>query len=311
MNGFSGKGKIMLACGIGEVLWDIFSDHEQFGGAALNFCVNLQRLGDEAVLLSAVGNDEHGRIALERMRSVGLTTRGIEAIDGLATGTATVGTADNGEPTFVIHRPAAFDALSTSINSPTVTQLKDGGVQWIYFGTLLQTVPKIEQFTGELADYLLPARAFYDINLRPGQWNLPLVKRLSQLASVVKLNEGEAQTLFELTQSGDTEFSLEGFCQMWASTFDIDVICVTLGSAGCLIYDKGFTHRVGGYAVEVCDTVGSGDAFAAAFLHGYDRGWPISEIAAFANALGALVASRPGATPEWTVDEVLAITRMV
>lgn len=75
-----------------------------------------------------------------------------------------------------------------------------------------------------------------------------------------------------------------------------------------MIYDKGSIYRVPGYAVEVCDTVGSGDAFAAAFLHGYDRGWPIVEAADFANALGALVASRAGATPDWTVNEVLAMT---
>jgi hypothetical protein len=32
--------------------------------------------------------------------------------------------------------------------------------------------------------------------------------------------------------------------QTWASTFYIDVICVTLGPEGCMIYDKGSTHRV-------------------------------------------------------------------
>jgi len=299
----------MLACGIGEVLWDSFPDHETFGGAALNFCANLQRLGDQATLLSAVGKDEHGRMALDKMRSLGLSTKGVEEVDALATGIATVGVAPNGEPTFVIHRPAAFDAISTSVDSPTATQLRADGVNWIYYGTLLQTKPEIERFTRDLARCLFPARAFYDINLRSGHWNLPLVKRLSELASVVKLNETEAEMLFALTQKGNTEFSLEGFCQQWASTYDVDAICVTLGPAGCMIYDKGSTYRVAGYAVEVCDTVGSGDAFAAAFLHGYDRGWPTSQTADFANALGALVASRPGATPDWTINEVMAMTQ--
>ena len=36
------------------------------------------------------------------------------------------------------------------------------------------------------------AQCFYDINLRDGHWNLPLVQRLSSLASIVKLNETEA-----------------------------------------------------------------------------------------------------------------------
>ncbi len=145
------------------------------------------------------------------------------------------------------------------------------------------------------------------MNLRAGQWNLPLVQRLSHLASIVKLNEDEAETLFALTQPEKASYSLEEFCRVWASTYGIEVMCITLGAAGCFVYDKGDVYRVPGYQVIVRDTVGSGDAFAAAFLHGYDRGWPVRQSAQFANALGALVASRAGATPDWTIEELLAI----
>ena len=51
--------------------------------------------------------------------------------------------------------------------------------------------------------------------------------------------------------------------------------------------------------MKVVDTVGSGDAFAAGFLHGYDLKWTTARTATLANALGALVASRAGATPAW------------
>jgi fructokinase len=85
------------------------------------------------------------------------------------------------------------------------------------------------------------------------------------------------------------------------------VICVTLGPAGCFVYDRGDVYEAPGYVVNVSDTVGSGDAFAAGFLHGYALGWPMERTAAFANALGALVASRAGAMPNWTVDEVFAL----
>jgi fructokinase len=88
------------------------------------------------------------------------------------------------------------------------------------------------------------------------------------------------------------------------------VICVTLGPAGCCIYDRGAIAFVPGFRVDVCDTVGSGDAFAAAFLHAYNQNWPTVEAARFANALGALVASRAGATPDWSVDECVALTQL-
>jgi fructokinase len=282
----------------------VFPDQERFGGAPLNFCANIQRLGDCALLLSAIGDDERGRLALDRMRSLGLSTEAIAVSRDLPTGIATIRTSPEGEPSFAIPRPAAFDALS--LDATTFAKAKSAGVDWLYFGTLSQTEAAMERGTTELAAQLSPARCFYDMNLRVGQWNLPLVQRLSHLASILKLNEVEARTLFELT-AGDTEpFSLEGFCRIWAHTYAIDVICVTLGPAGCLVYhreDDAFTQAPG-YKVTVCDTVGSGDAFAAAFLHGYTQGWPAIASARFANALGALVASRAGATPDWTIAEV-------
>ena len=62
-----------------------------------------------------------------------------------------------------------------------------------------------------------------------------------------------------------------------------------------------------GYPVEVADSVGAGDAFAAAFLHGLGMGWPASEIADFANRVAALVAARPGAIPPWSLAEAEAL----
>jgi fructokinase len=61
--------------------------------------------------------------------------------------------------------------------------------------------------------------------------------------------------------------------------------------------------------VSVVDTVGAGDAFSAGFLHGYQRSWPLEHTARFANALGALVASRAGATPVFSLDECEKLMR--
>lgn len=296
----------MLACGVGEVLWDIFPDKELFGGAALNFCANLQKLGGDALLLSAVGTDTRGKMAMERMRGLGLNTHAIQQVAAMPTGIATVSTGQDGEPGFCIPRPAAFDAMT--LDPSTMAELVVANPSWLYFGTLLQTNPRVERFTAELASNLPDAKVFYDMNLRRGHWSLPLVKRLSRLATIVKLNESEAQTLHQLTQPKHIEFSFDSFCRAWASTYGIDVICVTLGGAGCVIYAQGKLLFVPGFKITVCDTVGSGDAFASAFLHGYALGWPVQESARFANALGAVVASLAGATPEWTMDDISAMT---
>jgi fructokinase len=55
--------------------------------------------------------------------------------------------------------------------------------------------------------------------------------------------------------------------------------------------------QAAGAPVVVADTVGAGDAFAAAFLHGLIMGWPAPNVAEFSNRAGAMVASVPGAIP--------------
>lgn len=293
----------MIAWSIGEILWDVFPSHEQLGGAPLNFSANLQRLGNVVTLLSAVGKDERGRLALLRMSSLGLNTEGIQAVDKLPTGTAIIHTESGGDAVFVIPRPAAFD--SVAIDPRILATAR--GVEWLYFGTLLQTDAAAERLVADLASQLAPARCFYDINLRAGHWNLPLVLRLCRLATVLKLNESEAETLYALTRTSHAMFSLDTFCAEWSARYGIDTICVTLGPLGCMVYDMGALTRVPGYAVTVCDTVGAGDAFAAGFMHGYSLGWAMQKTARFANALGALVAGRAGATPDWIEDEVWAL----
>jgi fructokinase len=59
--------------------------------------------------------------------------------------------------------------------------------------------------------------------------------------------------------------------------------------------------------VNVADAIGAGDAFAAALAHGIVSGWSADEIADFGNRVGALVASRPGATPRWSMEEAAAL----
>jgi fructokinase len=291
--------------GIGEILWDVFPEQELLGGAALNFCANSQRLGNSAALVTAVGHDARGKRALDEMSHLGLINDFVQTVDGLVTGEAIVTRDASGDPSFEITRPAAFDDISLT---PTAKQqIKAFAPDWLYFGTLLQTSAQAERTTRELIQSLPSAHCFYDMNLRDGHWNIELVRRLSNFASILKLNEREARILTALELGGMQDFHLEYFCRNWATQYKIEVICVTLGAQGCFVYQHDIGLRVPGYATTVQDTVGAGDAFAAAFLHGYNQQWPVSETAAFANALGALVASKSGAVPIWTLQECLAI----
>jgi fructokinase len=289
---------------IGEILWDVFDHAEYLGGAPLNFSAAVQRLGNSVALVTGLGDDERGKSALRSMTALGLSTDFVQVLHGRETGTARVTTDNSGNATFFIQRPAAFDEFQLDeAQLSAIAALQPG---WIYFGTLAQTHPPTLALLDKILQRLPGAKCFYDMNLREGHWNLPLVQRLSGQASTLKLNETEAETLFGLTRPTET-FSLESFSRYWSSTYGIGTICITLGSQGCAIFSENTLQLFSGVTVEVADTVGAGDAFAAAFLHGCIQGWPIARQASFANALGALVASRAGATPQWSVEECLQL----
>lgn len=294
----------MQIIAIGEILWDVFETREWLGGAPLNFSAAAQRLGDPVTLLTAVGNDARGKSAREQMAALGLDTDFVQISPERNTGTAIVTVDAAGNASYVIERPAAFDDYR--LDPACLTRLAELHPDWLYLGTLAQTQPHNEANLKLLLESLPGLRCFYDMNLRDGHWNIALVRRLSALANVMKLNETEAETLFRLTYPNQA-FSLEQFCRAWSSSFRVETICVTLGGEGCAIYTGETFSQHPGFSVQVADTVGAGDSFAAAFLHTYSRDWPIAKQASFANALGALVASRPGATPDWTTEECLEL----
>ena len=77
----------------------------------------------------------------------------------------------------------------------------------------------------------------------------------------------------------------------------MEVVCITRAERGCLLVGQDRTIDQPGIPVQVVDAVGAGDAFTAALIAGRLRGWPLAAQAEFANRVGALVASRPGAMP--------------
>lgn len=287
---------------IGEVLWDLFDDSRRLGGAPLNFAAHAARLGHEPLLISAVGTDSPGEEAVAAIRSLGLTNSFLRQTPRFPTGTARVHLGPGDQTSFTIERPAAFDDIR--ISDCDLEKLVSQAPDWLYFGTLFASIPAGEAALCGLMNALPAVTRFYDLNLRPGCWSAPLVARLLGSADVVKLNEAELECVQEFTQLPD---NIETFCREGADRYGWQAACVTLGARGCAMLANDEYAEAPGHAVDVADTVGAGDAFAAAFMHGLIARWPPAEIAAFANRVGALVASRHGAIPEWTAEEAVAL----
>jgi len=291
----------MRILSVGEVLWDVIGENEYLGGAPLNFAVHARQLGHEVFLLSAVGEDARGRSALKCLQARGISTEFVQALPGKDTGIAQVELDADGKPMFRIVRPAAYDFVD--LDAAQLRQLAELQPNWIYFGTLYHMSSSALASTLKLLEAVPKARRFYDVNLRDGNWSLGVVEQLSAHASVVKLSDSEAEFLDASVNTGEEGSSLAQFCRRWSQQYGCEVICVTCGERGCAVFADGKYCEVPAFRVEVADTVGAGDAFSAAFLHGINQGWDADQTGRFANAVGALVASRSGATPEWRVDE--------
>jgi len=272
----------MTIISIGEILWDVFPDSVRLGGAPFNFAVHAHRLGHRVILLSAVGNDEQGRVALSRAAALGLPVQYIQKAPAEPTGSVTVHLSLEGDPDFTIHRPAAYDRLS--LDESQLRQLAEESPDWIYFGTLFAMESFSHTLLHRLLNALPNARRFYDVNLRRGNYTAPLVRELVALADAVKTNEEEAVVFPELVEAPS--------------------VAITRGERGYTV-KLGSEHATcGGHPAQVVDTVGAGDAFAAAFLHGIGWGWNATQTGDYANRLGALVASRAGAVPRWSPAEL-------
>ncbi|HTB13257.1 MAG TPA: PfkB family carbohydrate kinase [Bryobacteraceae bacterium] len=275
----------MRVTSLGEILWDLIGDRELLGGATFNFSVQLSRLGHDVSFLSAVGDDDRGRRALNAASQSGLSTSFLRVVNEAPTGTVSVVLDARGQPSYVLHRPAAYDFAAIPA--------EDLEPDWIYHGTLQFVEPRMHELLHDLIRCYPTARRFCDINLRKDSYTAAMVMELIKIADVVKLNEEEMIQVQQM--SGTSHASIESFCRDYASRFQWEAVCVTRGERGCAILKGSEYAEVPGVPVQVADTVGAGDAFAAAFLHGLDQDWPAARIGEFANRRGAEVASRPGA----------------
>ena len=293
----------MNVISIGEVLWDIVGQEEHLGGATFNFSAHLSRLGHTVSFISAVGEDEPGQRLSIACLSLAwrLIIWYITKITPLAP--PRLRSLADGQPKFVLHRPAAYDF--PQLTPTQCDRLFSRPVDWIYFGTLHQIYPQARHLTADLLNRASPARSFYDVNLRADGYTPALIKQLMSRATIVKLNHEEVDAIAQMFDS--RHGSLEEFCRHYSELYKWAGVCVTRGSLGCAVLMDGQFIEAAGYPVQVLDTVGAGDAFAAAFLHGLGKGWPTPAIADFANRVGALVASRRGAIPDWTIAEADAL----
>ncbi|QJX47971.1 carbohydrate kinase [Hymenobacter taeanensis] len=279
----------------GEVLWDVLPSGKQPGGAPFNVAVHLHQLGLSADLISRVGDDDLGTELLDFIESKGLSTEFVQHGKTHLTGVVKANVDDANEVTYKIVQPVAWDYIQYAATLETLVEQADMFV----FGSLAAR----QTATRETLYRLLEHARFnvFDVNVRPPHYTKEVVKYLLEKAHLVKMNHHElAEIMAWFGEATDRPTAM----QWLAARFDLRAVCVTCGADGALLWTNNQLYRAPGVAVEVKDTIGSGDAFLAALLKGWLSGTEPGEALRFACATGALVATHLGATPAFSERDV-------
>jgi fructokinase len=286
--------------GVGEVLWDLLQTGPQLGGAPANFAYHAHALGAQAYVITRVGSDDLGREILRRFRGMGVHTDAIQTDGRAPTGTATVTLSGAGLADFTIQENVAWDFLGVTNEALALAAHANA----ICFGSLAQRNQVSRNTIHKLVE-AAPAKALrvFDINLRQEFYSREIIERSLQLANVLKLNEDE---LPELARMFDLQGSTENQIRQLARSFDLQVIALTRGPNGSLLFQKDGNSAQGNESrwsncpsrpVRVVDTVGAGDSFTAALVLGLLCKMNLDEINEVANEVARYVCSQAGATP--------------
>jgi fructokinase len=279
----------------GEVLWDVLPTSKQPGGAPMNVAADLRNFGIDARMISRVGTDDLGQELLQFLTQIGVPTDLVQIDQAYLTGVAKANISAN-EVTYTIVEPVAWDYIHLDSTQADAVQQSDLFV----YGSLAARSPMTHQTL--LALLKLARHKVFDVNLRAPHYKRSTVEEFLHLADIVKLNEHE---LAELLAWYTDETDLRKAMQQLRERYQLETLCVTLGENGAALLDKnGFVQQTG-FSVEVDDTIGSGDAFLAAFLYKTLQGEAPQQILEFACATGAYVATQRGATPTFTEQTVI------
>ena len=281
-----------IIVGIGELLWDMLPGGRQLGGAPANVARHVCSLGETGIVVSRVGADSLGRELLARFHAAGWSGEFIQIDEVHPTGTVSVRLAADVSPSFAIREAVAWDFIECREALDSLASRAAA----VCFGTLAQRSEVSRRAIGRFLHLAALATVrLLDLNLREGFYSREVVENSLRAANAVKLNCDEldvVRSMFSLPGDDDKVIA------ELAARFELQVIALTKGAQGSLLYADGalFTHA--GFPVRVVDTVGAGDAFAAALLVGLLRRDSPERINRFANRSAAFVCARGGATAD-------------
>ncbi|MFJ9421444.1 ribokinase [Streptomyces sp. NPDC101249] len=265
------------------------------GGKGANQAVAAARLGARTALLARVGDDGHGRLLLDSLRTAGVATAGV-LTGGAPTGVALITVDPSGDNSIVVS-PGANGRLTPGDVRDADRLLRTSRVVSAQLEIPLETVVEVVR--------RLPEGGRFVLNPSPPR---PLPREVLAACDPLIVNEHEAKVILGGAAAGDAP-------EDWARSLLAEgprSVVVTLGAEGALVAsaadadeagdgdgegegDGVEVTRVAPVRVDAVDTTGAGDAFTAALAWRLGTGATLAEAAGYAARVGAAAVTRRGA----------------
>jgi fructokinase len=281
----------------GEVLWDLFPDGDQLGGAPANVAWHLGLAGGWSRLVSRVGNDARGRGAIARLEEV-CDTSLVQIDPERETGVVEV-ELDHGEPRYRLVPERAWEHIACT---PHVAEaLREASV--MMFGTLAQRRPDgLRAWRDAVAAARGTCLKVCDVNLRRNAASdlneRDAVAAALDVADVLKVNDRELEVLadwFGWSPGGAVDALRRGE----------RILVVTHGEHGSTLHARSEAIEIAGVpSTSGGDHVGCGDAYVAILVFGMTQGWDLARSGRAASRWAAAVAGLRGATPRFSEEQI-------
>ena len=244
------------------------------GGCAANTAAVLAKLGAEVRLAGMIGQDALGNAVLAELEMTGVCLKAVGRTTGAPTSAAIVLVSDNGERSF-FYRNGGNELLANSHVSDSVLKA----------ASLVHVGGALKLLNLDLTELMSRAKSFgcttsldtdWDVH---GKWMQKLYGALPRI-DYLMTNEEEAAKLTgkESPAAAAQDLLARG----------PQAVAIKRGQQGAMLATRSGITEFPAYRVEVRDTTCAGDSFAAGFLLGISRGWPLDESLMLANAAGAL-----------------------
>lgn len=285
-------------------LYASFAEPQTFtkaiGGSPTNVAVAAARLGHSAAIVTKVGDDQLGPYVLAKLASFGVDTAFVTSAEGLTP--IVLASLDPPEsPAIQFYRAAVAPDTLLNVGDLPEQEIRDCGVLWMSACALAQGVTAQTCLTW-LGQRDRMEHTILDLDYRPSFWASPeLARAAAQEAiprsTIVLGNRAECEMALGVN---DPDAAVDELLARGVTT-----AIVKMGADGVLLASAHDRVAVEPLVIDVACGLGAGDAFGGALVHGLLAGWPLDMIGRFANAAGALVASRPMCSDGMpTVDEL-------